>query len=103
MDEDLGGRPRGKIHRVKSDKNSLLDENRLTRHKTPPPGRAPPERASEFVVRPRLCRRWPGVVVTLDRLSTGDLTPSARYYFFLWQVFVSQSWTTLVASQSSRL
>ncbi len=36
MDEDLGERPRGKIHRVKSDKNSLLDENRLTRHKTPP-------------------------------------------------------------------
>jgi hypothetical protein len=31
MDEDLGERPRGKIHRVKSDKNSLLDENRLTR------------------------------------------------------------------------
>ena len=36
MDEDLGERPRGKIHRVKSDKNSLLDENRLTRQKTPP-------------------------------------------------------------------
>jgi hypothetical protein len=75
MDEDLGERPRGKIHRVKSDKNSLLDENRLTRQKTPP----------QSVLRPRgrLNLRYaidcacggPGAVFTLDRLSNRDPTP----------------------------